>query len=233
MIGWGIMIKKIGKLKIDVKRLYSFLLLTVVITFLGLTFGRVLNEILLLDFEEENTTVAIESSDEIKSSDDISSSIEQTTQEANSVAVVNDDQAIYIVQLGVFQTYDNLLTLVGDLQQLGYNYGVTKTDGQYSVFSHISGTKEVLKTVEQALTSQNLTYFVKRLEIPTGDLRWEYFLQAVKQIPFEMTSEFIQTFTEDEMHIFGYYMTLSNASFEALANERQKMLLEIYQWLTP
>ena len=47
-----------------------------------------------------------------------------------------------------------------------------------------------------------------------------------------MTSEFIQTFTDDEMHIFGYYMTLSNASFETLANERQKMLLEIYQWLT-
>ena len=179
---------------------------------------------MLLDSKEENTTVAIESSDEIKSSDDVSSSIEQTTQEPTSVAVANDDQAIYIVQLGVFQTYDNLLTLVGDLQQLGYNYGVIKTEGQYSVFSHISGTKEVLKSVEQALTSQNLTYFVKRLEIPTGDLRWEYFLQAVKQIPFEMTSEFIQTFTEDEMHIFGYYMTLSNASFEALANERQKML---------
>lgn len=232
MIGWGIMIKKNGKLKIDVKRLYSFLLLTLVITFVGLIFGKVLNEFLLVDSGSEDTTVVIKPSDEIKSSDDVSPSVEQPAQEEISVEIVDDEQAIYIVQLGVFQTYDNLLTLVGNLQQLGYNYGVTKTEGQYSVFSHISGTKQVLETVEQALKSQDLTYFIKRLEIPTGDLRWEYFLQAVKQIPFEMTSEFIQTFTEDEMHIFGYYMTLSNASFEALANERQKMLLEIYQWLT-
>ena len=69
------------------------------------------------------------------------------------------------------------------------------------------------------------------MEVSTDDLKWNYFLQAVKQKPFEMTGDFIQTFTDDEMHIWGYYVTLSTASFDALSTERHKMLLEIYQWL--
>ena len=225
-IGWGIMVKKN---KMDPKMIRAFLLLTLIFTVLGFSFGKILYGILLPNSSEDQPTVSVETPEETKATGES----DETTEEKTSIEVaVNDENAIYIMQLGVFETYDNLLTLAGDLQKLGYNYGVTRTDGKYSVFSHISGTKESLESVEQALKSQNLTYFIKRLEIESGDLRWDYFLQAVKQNPFEMTSEFIQTFTDDEMHIFGYYMTLSNASFETLANERQKMLLEIYQWLT-
>lgn len=219
------------KTKMDPKMIRSFLVLTVIITILGLSFGKILDGILLPNSADDKTTTVVDTSNETKSTDETEST-EQPVQEAPTTEAVDDSRAIYVMQLGVFETYDNLLSLAGDLQTLGYNYGVTRSEGKYSVFSHISGTKEVLATVEQALQSQDITYFIKRLDIPSGDLRWEYFLQAVKQTPFEMTSEFIQTFTDDEMHIFGYYMTLSNASFEALANERQKMLLEIYQWLT-
>ena len=81
------------------------------------------------------------------------------------------------------------------------------------------------------LKEKQINCFIKAVEVSTDDLKWNYFLQAVKQKPFEMTGDFIQTFTDDEMHIWGYYVTLSTASFDALSTERQKMLLEIYQWL--
>lgn len=217
------MSKKQIKHRIDSKMLRMFAILTVAITLLGLGFGKLLSSFLIP--VEEKPTPVVTIPEEVKTSDETPEEPVSTTE------IANDENSIYIMQLGAFETYDNLLALAGDLQKLGYNYGVIKVDGKYSVFSHISGTKEPLATVEEALKSQNLTYFVKRLEISNEDLRWQYFLKAVKQIPFEMTSDFIQTFTDDEMHIFGYYMTLSTASFEALSNERQKMLLEIYQWL--
>lgn len=218
------MSKKQIKHKMDPKMVRMFLILTVVFTVLGIFFGKMLDGFLIPTEEKPNTTVTAPL--ETQTPDDASNESIETPTES-----VNDENAIYIMQLGAFETYDNLLILAGDLQKLGYNYGVIKTEGKYSVFSHISGTKESLASVEEALKSQNLIYFIKRLEVASDDLKWQYFLNAVKQVPFEMTSEFIQTFTDDEMHIFGYYMTLSTASFEALANERQKMLLEIYQWL--
>ena len=72
---------------------------------------------------------------------------------------------------------------------------------------------------------------IKGIEVSKDDLKWNYFLQATKQKPFEIASDFIQTFTDDEMHIWGYYVSLSTSSFEPFSSERQKMLLEIYQWL--
>lgn len=218
------MSKKQIKHKMDPKMVRMFLILTVVFTVLGLFFGKMLDGFLIPSEEKPNTVVT--APQETQTPDDSPNEVVETPAEN-----VNDENAIYIMQLAAFETYDNLLVLAGDLQKLGYNYGVIKTDGKYLVFSHISGTKESLAPVEEALKSQNLTHFIKRLEVSSDDLKWQYFLKAVKQVPFEMTSEFIQTFTDDEMHIFGYYMTLSTASFEALANERQKMLLEIYQWL--
>ena len=218
------MSKKQIKHKMDPKMVRMFLILTVVFTVLGLFFGKMLDGVLIPSEEKPNTPVT--APQETQTTEDLPNEAVETSAEN-----VNDENAIYIMQLGVFETYDNLLILAGDLQKLGYNYGVIKVEGKYVVFSHISGTKESLTSVEEALKSQNLTKFIKRLEVSSDDLKWQYFLKAVKQVPFEMTSEFIQTFTDDEMHIFGYYMTLSTASFEALANERQKMLLEIYQWL--
>lgn len=218
------MSKKQIKHKMDPNMVRMFLVLTVVFTVLGLFFGKMLDGFLIPNEEKPNTVVT--ALQETQKPDDSPNEVEETPTES-----VNDENVIYIMQLGAFETYDNLLMLAGDLQKLGYNYGVIKAEGKYAVFSHISGTKESLVSVEEALKSQNLTRFIKRLEVPSDDLKWQYFLKAVKQVPFEMTSDFIQTFTDDEMHIFGYYMTLSTASFETLANERQKMLLEIYQWL--
>ncbi len=215
--------KKQIKHKMDPKMLRMFIILTVVMTGVGLGFGRILSGFLMPEEEKPATVVTVP--EETPVPDEAKVESETPAQDPN------EDSSLYIMQLGAFETYDNLLVLAGELQKLGYNYGVIKVDGKYSVFSHISGSKESLAPVEEALKSQNLTYFIKRLEISNDDLRWQYFLKAAKQIPFEMTSDFIQTFTDDEMHIFGYYMTLSTASFEALSNERQKMLLEIYQWL--
>ena len=144
---------------------------------------------------------------------------------------VTAENKIYIMQHGVYETYDNVLKLAGEIQQLGYNYGILKVDGKYSVFSHISGTKDSLASVEATMKDKNIQCFIKEIEVPADDLKWNYFLQATKQKPFEIASDFIQTFTDDEMHIWGYYVSLSTSSFEAFSSERQKMLLELYQWL--
>lgn len=186
--------KKQIKHKMDPKMLRMFIILTVVMTGVGLGFGRILSGFLMPEEEKPATVVTVP--EETPVPDEAKVESETPAQDPN------EDSSLYIMQLGAFETYDNLLVLAGELQKLGYNYGVIKVDGKYSVFSHISGSKESLAPVEEALKSQNLTYFIKRLEISNDDLRWQYFLKAAKQIPFEMTSDFIQTFTDDEMHIF-------------------------------
>lgn len=216
------------KLKINFKTIQPLILLTLIFTMLGLSFGKLLDNF-LVPTQGPTATVGgpndqpqeLEKSKDVEAEEGQSDASESTTAE----------NEIYVMQLGVYETYDNVLSLAGELKQLGYNYGILKVDGEYSVFSHVSGTKESLAPVQEALKEKQIDCFIKAVEVSTDDLKWNYFLQAVKQKPFEMTGDFIQTFTDEEMHIWGYYVTLSTASFDALSTERQKMLLEIYQWL--
>lgn len=228
MIG-GVMMKKKKfkfRLKIDLKSIRLWILLTLIIVMVGLSFGKLLDN--FLGPAEGIETASGVANETPPANEDASKEEPEPVEDSKDVTTENK---IYVIQLGVYETYDNVLNLAGQLQQLGYNYGILKVDGKYSVFSHISGTKESLASVEEAMKNKGIDYFIKEVEVPTDDLKWNYFLQAVKQKPFEMTGDFIQTFTDDEMHIWGYYVTLSTASFDALSTERQKMLLEIYQWL--
>lgn len=228
MIG-GVMMKKKkfkSKFKVDLKSMRLWILLTLIIVMVGLSFGKLLDNFL---GPAEGVEIASSVASETPPATEEAS--KETPEVAESTEDVTTANKIYVTQLGVYETYDNVLNLAGQLQQLGYNYGILKVDGKYSVFSHISGTKESLASIEESMKNKGIDYFIKEVEVPTDDLKWNYFLQAVKQKPFEMTGDFIQTFTNDEMHIWGYYVTLSTASFDALSTERQKMLLEIYQWL--
>lgn len=219
-------LKKI-KLNINFKTIQPLILLTLIFTMLGLCFGKLLDNF-LTPADGIATTVGAANSNVV---------VEKTEEEAvdeneaDPSIVEENENMIYIMQLGVYETYDNVLTLAGELKQLGYNYGILKVDGKYSVFSHISGAKSDLTSVQETLKAKSIDCFIKEVEVETDDLKWYYFLQAVKQQPYEMSGDFIQTFTDDEMHIWGYYVTLSTSSFEATSMERQKMLLEIYQWL--
>ena len=228
MIGGVMMKKKKAKfrLKVDLKSMRLWILLTLIIVMMGLSFGKLLDNF-LGSSEGVATTSGV--ADETQPANEEQPK-DETEQSENAEDVAAENK-IYVIQLGVYETYDNVLNLAGQLQQLGYNYGILKVDGKYSVFSHISGTKESLASVEEEMSNKGIDHFIKEVDVSTDDLKWNYFLQAVKQKPFEMTEDFIQTFTDDEMHIWGYYVTLSTASFDALASERQKMLLEIYQWL--
>ncbi|HAX72704.1 MAG TPA: sporulation protein [Firmicutes bacterium] len=198
------------------------LLLTVVVTFVGLTFGKMLDGFLM-------------PSDEVaQGADNDTTVVNDETESEDSAEVKTDENVadtIYVVQLGVYSTYDNVLDLASKIQTMGFNYGVSKVDGKYVVYSHVVGDRSELSSVEEALKKEDVNYFVKSVVPAKDDLKWQYYLSAVKQIPYEMTAEFIQTFSNDDFYIFGYYTTLSNSSFDPLSNERQKMLLEIYQWL--
>lgn len=216
------------RLKINFKSLQPLILITLIITMIGLSFGKMLGSFLV---PADQTLPTVGAPIETASTNEEGKS---SNTEKNATEVLEDittQNKIYVMQLGVYETYDNVLKLAGEIQQLGYNYGISKVDGKYSVFSHISGTKESLTSVESAMKDKNIECYIKEIEVPTDDLKWSYFLQATKQKPFEIASDFIQTFTDDEMHIWGYYVSLSTSSFEAFSSERQKMLLEIYQWL--
>ena len=216
------------RIKINFKAIQPLILLTLIITMLGLSFGKMLGSFLVptdRDLPTVGTPIETSSTNEIEKSSNTEATVTENLEE------ITDQNKIYIMQLGVYETYDNVLKLAGEIQQLGYNYGILKVDGKYSVFSHISGTKESLTSVESTMKAKNIECYIKGIEVSKDDLKWNYFLQATKQKPFEIASDFIQTFTDDEMHIWGYYVSLSTSSFEAFSSERQKMLLEIYQWL--
>ena len=216
------------RIKINFKAIQPLILLTLIITMLGLSFGKMLGSFLVptdQDLPTVGTPIETSSTNEIEKSSNTEATVTENLEE------ITDQNKIYIMQLGVYETYDNVLKLAGEIQQLGYNYGILKVDGKYSVFSHISGTKESLTSVESTMKDKNIECYIKGIEVSKDDLKWNYFLQATKQKPFEIASDFIQTFTDDEMHIWGYYVSLSTSSFEAFSSERQKMLLEIYQWL--
>lgn len=216
------------KLNINFKTIQPLILLTLIFTMLGLSFGKLLDNFLV---PTEEPTAAVGAPNDASQATENPKEDEAEDGQSDASESTTDENKIYVMQLGVYETYENVLNLAGELKQLGYNYGILKVDGKYSVFSHISGTKESLVTVQETLQGKQIDCFIKEIEVSTDDLKWSYFLQAVKQKPFEMAGDFIQTFTDDEMHIWGYYVTLSTASFDALSTERQKMLLEIYQWL--
>ena len=195
---------------------------------MGLSFGKVLDTF-LVSTNEPKETVEVTGKEAENEAEQAEESADKDKADKKEEEVA--ENKIFVIQHGVYETYENVLNLAGQLKEIGYNYGILKVDGKYSVFSYIGGTKESLAEVQETLKAKNIDSFIKEVEVPLDDLKWKYFVQAVKQIPYDIDEEFIQTFTDDEMHIWGYYVTLATSSFDATSVERQKMLLEIYQWL--
>lgn len=214
--------------KIDFKKVQPWILLTLIFTVLGLSFGKVLDTF-LVSTNEPKETVEVTGKEAENEAEQAEESADKDKADKKEEEVA--ENKIFVMQHGVYETYENVLNLAGQLKEIGYNYGILKVDGKYSVFSYIGGTKESLAEVQETLKAKNIDSFIKEVEVPLDDLKWKYFVQAVKQIPYDIDEEFIQTFTDDEMHIWGYYVTLATSSFDATSVERQKMLLEIYQWL--
>ncbi len=214
--------------KIDFKKVQPWILLTLIFTVLGLSFGKVLDTF-LVSTNEPKETVEVTGKETENEAEQAEESADKDKADKKEEEVA--ENKIFVMQHGVYETYENVLNLAGQLKEIGYNYGILKVDGKYSVFSYIGGTKESLAEVQETLKAKNIDSFIKEVEVPLDDLKWKYFVQAVKQIPYDIDEDFIQTFTDDEMHIWGYYVTLATSSFDATSVERQKMLLEIYQWL--
>lgn len=214
--------------KIDFKKVQPWILLTLIFTVLGLSFGKVLDTF-LVSTNEPKETVEVTGKEAENEAEQAEESADKDKADKKEEEVA--ENKIFVIQHGVYETYENVLNLAGQLKEIGYNYGILKVDGKYSVFSYIGGTKESLAEVQETLKAKNIDSFIKEVEVPLDDLKWKYFVQAVKQIPYDIDEDFIQTFTDDEMHIWGYYVTLATSSFDATSVERQKMLLEIYQWL--
>ena len=143
---------------------------------------------------------------------------------------VNTDQ-IYVVYLGTHEAFSQVLGIEGRIRNLGYGVGFHLVDNEYVVFSHMTGSRIYLEELEEILTENEIEYQIKPIQLVEDDLGWHYFFKAVHQLSYEMESEFIEEFDQDEMSILGYFIMLANPSLDVLASERQQMLREIYQWL--
>ena len=220
------------KKKIDMKALTQTLKimapLTLTVIVLGFFFGTILDRVFLSPVTQANN--AVEATAHQVQNDGTADS-EATVVNNQTAATDVDEDVIFVMQIGVFETLDNALALVGSLDEKGFTRGVNMIDGRFYVFSHIVGDRTQLEGVEEEMRQRGINPFVRALPVDTSDLRWYYFLKAVRQIPFEMESEFIQQFTTEELHIFGFYGALASVSFEPLCSERQELLLDIYNWL--
>jgi len=222
------MFKKRINLKVLIETLKIMAPLTASVVVIGFLFGTILERVFLGPISTENASVeATVSYPNNNQSNGIVSEVENIS----STDEATQEDVIYVMQIGVFETLDNALALIGTLGEKGFTRGVNHIDGRFYVFSHIVGEREQLLEVETEMRQRGIEPFVRVMPVPTEDLRWYYFLKAVRQIPYEMDSEFIQMFTTDELHIFGLYGTLASVSFEPLSSERQEILLEIYNWL--
>lgn len=221
------MFKEKLNLKISLETLKIFGALTVVFTLVGVVFGRILDG--FVNQSQGNYQLVEEPVGSIEADGVVDTS--EIAVDNNQVFEESPDHIFYVMQLGAFETLDNALALGGTLDDKNITWGVNRQDGKHYVFSYIVGQREQLQEVEQTLAQSHIKPFIRSEEIIDDDLGWQYFLKAVNQIPYEMEASFIQSFTNDEMHIFGFYMTLSSVSFDPLSTERQEMLLEIYHWL--
>lgn len=199
------------KLNIKPETLKVFVVLTLIFTIIGVIFGR----LVMGSVSEQPGIYDVTLKD---------SGIDNLDE-------VNQEHLIYMMQHGVFAAFDNALSLGARLEREGYVWSFKREDELFVVFTYLVGEKEQLNDVAVDLDAKGISFFVRTIEVVADDLGWLYFLKAVKQIPFEIEADFIQAFSSDEMHIWGYYVTLSSAFFEPLSAERQKMLLEIYEWL--
>ena len=221
--GAGDRMKKINK-EMLVRTLKIFGSLTVIITLVGYFFGNILGAFLEPAAGPPMQTIAAPNEDGA----DLADSDEDT---ATAVAEVVDPTNFFVVQLGIFSSLDNAAGLVGSLSALGLPTDLIRVDGNFMLYSHIVGSRSQLEEVEAILNVNNIDFFVREGRQSGEELAWEYFLLAANEIPFNMTVEFINSFANDEMHIFGFFSSLSNTSFEPLAEERQNMLMTIYNWL--
>jgi len=142
-----------------------------------------------------------------------------------------DANRIYVIYLGNHDDFERVLEIEGRIRNLGYGVGIHLYEEAYVVFSHIAKSENQLASVRDSLNEKDINYEIKAIERNSDELKWHYFFKAVHQIPYEMNTEFIEVFEQDEMFIWGYYVMLANPSLDSLALERQQMLREIYQWL--
>ena len=220
------------------KTIRMFGSLTLVILVIGYLFGRILQGVLLPTpaaggNQNPADTVHMESPEDQEEDETAAiASHELLTPAGPEEAAADPEGTIFILRVGMFSSFDNAAAMGGSLQALDFPWDVSRDDdGMFRVSSFMAGTRQHLAEAETILQAEGIDYFVASMEIDRTDPAWDYFLQSVNGIPFEMSSDFIQRFQRDDMHIFGFLVSLSDVEFEPLSLERQRMLLGIYNWL--
>ncbi|MCL1950651.1 MAG: SPOR domain-containing protein [Turicibacter sp.] len=208
-----------------IKTFKIFGTLTVIITLVGYFFGGMLEA-----FLEPAQSVPAAELPPVVLNDSVA---DDSTEEGEPVEVaeeVFDPTTFYMLQLGIFGSLDNAAALRRTLSELGMPADVIRLNGNFMLYSHVVGSRSQLREAENLLAASNVDYFVRQ-ERPDSDAPgWQYFLLAANEQPFALSPDFINSFDGD-MHIFGFYNVLSNTAFDPLSDERQNMLMAIYNWL--
>ena len=209
------------------KTVKIFVVLTVIITVVGYMFGNILT-----GFVETGQPVGpLTGAPIVEGATDLEAPSEDVSDEGAAVAHIWDPSSFYMIQLGVFGSLDNAAGLMGTLNELGLPSDVIRVDGNFMLYSHIVGERGQLNEVEALLERSGVDFFVRQERAPGDELAWQYFVLAANETPFHIDEEFINGFANNEMPIFGIFYALSSSSFEPLSQERQQMLMAIFNWL--
>lgn len=210
-----------------VKTLKIFGTLTVVITLVGYFFGNVLGTLL----EPTQVPTLVTGAPQADDSEMDGEVVADEQGDSVIAEEVLDLETFYVIQLGVFSSLDNAAGLLGTVTGLALPADVIRLDGNFLLYSHVVGSRSQLMAVEQLLEQNNVDFFTRQDRAASDELAWQYFLMAANEQPFQIDGDFINEFDNDELHIFGMFNALSSSSFEPLAEERQNMLMAIFNWL--
>lgn len=90
-----------------------------------------------------------------------------------SAAVMLDGQSSFVIQAGVFSTYDKAVEWQTELNASGITTFIWERDGQHYLFSGIGSTKEKTKEMAAIIEGKGYDMFVKPWTTPTLEVKSE------------------------------------------------------------
>lgn len=147
--------------------------------------------------------------------------------------VQRSEGKLYLVSLGTWESFEEVLAVEGALRVLELPVGMTPEGEGYHLFTSIVSDPAEASGILSQLEGQNIQSTLQTVE-PDFDASpaWSYFYDAVNQRRFAIDEASMDLFSQDEMEIWGFLGQLSGGGRELASAGRQQMLLEIFEWLT-
>jgi len=139
---------------------------------------------------------------------------------------------LYLLSLGVFPTSEEVLAVEGALRVLNVPVGMVTEEEGYHLFTQVMADPVEAQDLMGVLADEGISFSLETVSDKSEDNpAWRYFYEAVHKRAFQMNEEFFDSFPDDKMAIWGYFIVFSRGGSELLPVVRQQMLLETFEWL--